>query len=411
MLYILLIFVLLITQNVNAIFGQLGACITTPDKIKEFNGPTKSVDVYIDSISFKKPQKMTDEILIAKDINFDEINVNYIAAVELLFEANCKTNCSDILEIREPWKCNNHIFDLSVYGYYYKRNIYNNVRIAAQNDINFDSSQILFTFSPGDRFLTFRNPFDPEFENGYLKLGRKMQSPYSIGQIMMRLAFIDKKNTALNGNSTHYFTKPVILRFYTLVPEENSCLSQTGMVTITNYDPKVEPQRNIKSRIYDQMEDVLVDSKTIKNLIKSNQAERMKIMGLSVHGHNWLTSYSVEFLYKDQVIYTINSGIINSWEYPTTLSLSNPMYLTEHTSIHYVCTYDNTKYPFIDVPKSLIKNSKILIGPKPSHAPCILRFQLSSTKCSAQTIYNNNRELIHNYCGSHVLHEEKCNKS
>lgn len=281
----LLICVLLFARNANAIFGQLGACITTPDRIKEFNGPTKQIDVYLDSVAFEKPKKMTDEILIVRDIIFDEINIDYIASVEILFEANCKGNCSDISQTREPWKCNNHIFDLSLFGYAYKENVDGNTRLATTHDIDFEKSQVLLTFNPGDRFLSFRNPFDPEFENGYLKLGNKTNSPYAIGQIVMRLAFIESGNAALNGNKTHYFTKPVILRFYTLIPEENSCLSQTGMVTVTNYNPDSETRNSIKYRIYEQQEDVLIDSKTVKELIKVNDVDMLKIMGLSVHGH------------------------------------------------------------------------------------------------------------------------------
>ena len=400
-----------LAQYVGAMLGQLGACTKIPQTVNDFNGPTVPVDIVIESVPIKRPKhgETLGEIMVERTFDFDSMNITYVAAIEFIHDAVCDGNCTDITKVREPWKCNNYVFDLNLYGYFDSPEVDDNsTRIVHYHAIKPQESVVLATVNPGDRFISFRTPFDPEFEYGYLKLGSKTSSPFKSGKAIVRFAFIEEKNS-MSGNKTHVNTTQCTLRFHVLVPEKNLCLSQTSMLTVTNYDPETSPKNSIYMTSTPQAESVLIGPDHFRPILDLNKLKILKLMAVSVQGNNWMASYSIEFMYKNSVLYSIHSEDVNFWDYSALLPLSTPLFITNYTSIHYTCNYGDAKHPFIDTPKNVFSKHTIPIGPKPAFAPCILRMQFSSAKCASQVMYDNDLKWLHSKCGDFVTRGgEKC---
>ena len=385
--------------------ANLGSCKNVPEFTEDFNGPTFPVDITIDPIKVENIKKyyIIDELVVVKDFSFDTKQINYIAAIELLHEANCTNQCQKIEEMREPWRCNKYIFDVSLIGYYNKPIDYNEsvVRILRDEISRFkpyvnhnefgdpNSSTILARFNPADRFISFRTPFDQDFYGGYLKLGNRSKSPFVYGRIVVRFAFIDEYHDFMK-DKTHFTTIPVKMRFHTLIPERTNCLTQTGMTTFANFETKGRPESYLYFSNGPQSASIGIPEETISSLLTINNANILKIMGLSVVGFNWMLSYTVEFFFKDAVIYTVTETDYNFWNSQSLMPLSEQVFLTNGTSIHFTCSYDSTKHPFIDVPKTTLRTHKIPIGPNPQYAPCMLHLQFSDANCANQVVYDKN---------------------
>lgn len=385
--------------------AALGSCKQLPDFIRDFNGPTFPIDIDVDPVSVENIRKnyIIDELVVVKDFTFDLHKINYIAAIELTHEVNCVGECSEteITKNRKPWKCNKYVFDASLIGFYQKPDNFNeSVTKVLRDEIsrsepyirhhefgNANGSVILARFNPADRFISFRTPFDKDYHNGYLKTGSKTQSPFKFGRIVVRFAFVDEFHD-FEKNKTHFTTIPVKMRFHSLIPDRNDCLTQSGLTTFANFETKGRIESYLHFSNGPQSVSNIVSQKTLSSLLTLNKANVLDVMGLSVIGFNWMLSYNVEFLFNNEVIFSISEDNANYWDLQSLLPLSEPVFVTNQTSIYFTCNYDSTKHPFINVPKTTLKMHKIPIGPNPQYAPCILQLQFSNANCANQVVYD-----------------------
>ncbi len=349
----------------------------------DFNGNAVAVDILVPEMPVARPERgeMIEAVVAARDVDFDEMNITYVAGIGISFLRKTDSPCDDLSKLRHPWECMSHFFD---------------ARLLGAGDVP------LATFAPADTFVNFRTPFASEFENGYLQLGRATGSAFAAGRLVVRFAFVDER--ALPAyNDTHVATPRVVFTFYVLHAREASCLLPTGILTVPGHTKTTDDKLFISSS--PQSRSLFIDEETIRAYLDVNRNAHnpglLRIMGLSVTGSNWLTGYAVEFLFDGMVLHALEVHAHNYWTQQSLLPLSKALFLTNRTAIHVTCRYARTRYPFVETPLQVVPPAFLTIGDtSPAHAGCTLQLQIAGGHCANQILYNGDRAGLKYICNA-----------
>lgn len=354
----------------------------------DFNGNAVAVDVIVPETFVVRPMRgqVIEAVVVEHNIDFDDMNISYVAGIRILYPGNRAPPCDDLSKLRHPWECTAHFFDAKLTG---------------------DGDVPLATFAPADRFVNFRTPFASEFENGYLQLGRATGSAFATGRLSVRFAFVDER-TFPAYNTTHVATPAVVFTFYVLHAREASCLLPTGILTVPGHTKTTDDKLFVSSS--PQSRSVFIAEDTIRAYLDVNRNARnpnlLRIMGMSVTGSNWLTSYSVEFLFDNMVLHTLDVRPHNYWTQQSLLPLSKALFLTNRTAIHVTCRYASVKYPFVETPLQVVPPAFLAVGDaSPAHAGCTLQLQVAGGHCANQILYDADRAGLRRVCNANAARD------